>query len=121
MNMQITDESQIKKLLAFLRVASKGKFEVSPELVATCIEQVFRWARENNLSVELVDPSGARIAFFSAGGAIVGGTLGYVTGSIPGAVIGTVAGALMGYCAAHTTIRMSPPDADGGPIVFALT
>lgn len=120
MNMPVNSESQIEKLLAFLRVASKGKFEISPELVAACLERVYHWARDNNLSVEVVDPSGTRVAFFSAGGAIVGATLGYVVASLPGAVVGAVGGGLVGYMAAHAIIKMYPPGADGGPVVFAL-
>jgi hypothetical protein len=119
-SMQVINESQIEKLLAFLRVASKGDFEVSPELVATCLERVYRWARGNNLSIEIVDTSGTRVAFFSAGGAIVGATLGYVVGSIPGAIVGAVGGALVGYMVAHATIRMHPLERPGGPVVFTL-
>lgn len=121
MSIEINDESLIEKLLAFMRVGSKGKFEVSPELLATCLKRVYRWSRENNLSVEVIDPSGTRVAFFSAGGAIVGAALGYVVASFPGAMVGAVGGALVGYMAAHTTIRMYPPEVDGGPVVFALT
>ncbi|PNQ95024.1 hypothetical protein C1S70_31105 (plasmid) [Azospirillum argentinense] len=109
MSIQIGIQNEIVKLLAFVRAQGKAKFAVTPELVEACYDALRRFARDNNLDIEIIAPSQTRVAFFTGGGTFAGAALGYMAAAVPGAIVGAGAGAIVGYASAHVTIRMHPP------------
>lgn len=121
MNFKITNESEIGKLLAYLRVVSKGKFDVDPILVQQVMEALKQFARANNMQVEIVTPSDERVAMFTGSGVMAGAALGFVLAEIPGAIVGAVVGGAVGFSLAHVKIRMSlPPSGSAGLVVLEL-
>lgn len=121
MNFKITNENEIGKLLAYLRVVARGKFEVDPVLVQQVMEALKAFAKANNMSVEIVTPSDERVAVFTGSGVMAGAALGFVLAEIPGAILGAVVGGVMGFSLAHVKIRMAlPPTGSAGPVVLDL-
>lgn len=121
MSVKITNENEIGKLLAFLRVVAKGKFEVDLALVQQIMEALKQFAKTNNFSVEIVTPSDERVAAFTGGGAVAGAALGFVLAEIPGAIVGAVVGGVLGFSLAHVKIRMAlPPTGSAGPVILEL-
>lgn len=110
MNKPIIIDSQeaITKLIAFIKVQAKARFNIDPELMEEIMSTLWRMAKESGITIEIIDPENKRIAYLGAGGVIVGAAIGYAVGSIPGAVVGAVAGGLAGCAMAHVTLRMQP-------------
>lgn len=102
----INSVKDFSKLKAFLNVKSKGDFEFPYELAEEIIKYLAQFAKDNNISLELVDPSDERIVAFTAGGAMAGAAIGALIAQFPGAIIGSVVGGVIGYHAAHYKIRI---------------
>lgn len=119
MAMQIQNAGDISKIFAFLRVLAKGDFSVKPELVDEIIKALIIYAKARNISVNIVSPSGEKIATCAAYGAVAGAAAGYLLAAVPGALAGAVIGAGLGCCAAHLTIQMEIPQ-DGGTVLVSI-
>lgn len=117
MNFQITTTDEIGKLLAFVRAQAKAAFEVSPELMESCIRALREFAKEQNIRIELVTPDDQRIVAFSGGGVVAGAMIGYALAAFPGAIAGAVVGAVAGFALAHVAIRVDTPKVDGRPFM----
>ena len=111
MSFQINTIDEIGKLLPFVRARAKGNFEIGPELIDVAIESLRRFAKENNIIIEIVAPDDERLLMFCGGGILAGAALGYVGASIPGLILGAVAGGLAGFSLAHVRVRMRLPAA----------
>ena len=106
MSIRISSEKDLSKLLAFLRVQAKGgQFEFPVEMAAKILEQLASFARNHNVSIDLVNPDDERIIVFTVAGALAGAAIGGMVGSAPGLVIGLVAGGVFGYAAAHIKVE----------------
>jgi len=110
--------ADIDKLLAFLRVGAKAKFEVAEGLLQELIEQVREWVKDKNIHVQFRMPDGAKLAAFTGAGAACGLAAGLLLGLAAGALAAAgMAGAVTGYAAAHVTIVITPSGAAGGTTV----
>ena len=119
MTISINVVSDVSKVIAFIRAAAKGKFEVHPDLVKDVLSIVMRYAREHNVKVDIVSPSGERLATFMASGVIFGATAGYLAAQLPGAVIGAAVGGMAGYFAAHIRLQFDTA-IDGETVTFSI-
>jgi hypothetical protein len=119
MTIQINNTDDISKLMAFIRVCSKGKFSVPQELVEEILKQLYRYAQEKNISVDVVTPSGEKIATFTVFGAVAGAAVGYLMAAAPGALAGAVIGAGIGLCVAHLRIQIETPT-NGSPATICI-
>lgn len=108
MSIQISTIGDISKIIAFIRGCAKGDFRVPPALVDEVLKQLRRYAKEKNVSIDFILPSGERVVVFTAYGATLGAAAGYIVANFPGALAGAALGSIAGYCAAHITIRMHP-------------
>ncbi len=98
---EIKNERDIVKFIAFLSGRARADFRVASELGAILLERVREFAEQNQLNIEVITPSGEVILAYTAGGAVIGGAAGYLVGGLPGALVGTVTGAALGYSVAH--------------------
>ena len=108
MSIQINTNSDISKIIAFIRACAKGDFQVSPALVDEVLKHLRSYAKEKNVSIDIVLPSGERVVVFTSYGATLGAAAGYIVANFPGALAGAALGGIAGYCAAHITIRLRP-------------
>lgn len=112
-SIRISKVTDISKLFAFIKVNANGKFVVQKEVLEELFRQAEDFARNHNVSLELISPSGERVAVFTATGAVLGAGLGFYVAGIPGVLIGGAVGAIAGYACAHVTIVIEPsPDGD---------
>lgn len=114
MTIDIKKIADIDKLLAFLRVGAKAKFNVSDTLVQELIDRVGVWVADKNIHVEFMSPNDARIAAFVGAGTACGIATALMLALQPSALIAAaVAGAAAGYAAAHVTIHVAPAGQHG--------
>jgi hypothetical protein len=114
MTIDIKKIADIDKLLAFLRVGAKAKFNVSDTLVQELIDRVGVWVADKNIHVEFMSPNDARIAAFVGAGTACGIATALMLALRPSALIAAaVAGAAAGYAAAHVTIHVAPAGQHG--------
>ena len=105
----IDNQEAITKLIAFIVAKAKARFNIDPEVMEEIMFTLWRYAKDNGITIQIIDPSNKRIAYLGGGGVVVGAAIGYAVGSIPGAVVGSVVGGLAGCALAHITLKMEPP------------
>ena len=114
MTIHIDRIADIDKLLAFLRVGAKAKFEVAEGLLQELVEQVRKWAQDKNIQVQFTKPDGAKLAAFTGAGVACGLAAGMLLGLAAAALTAAgLVGAAAGYAAAHVTIVVTPSGAAG--------
>lgn len=118
MSIHIDTIADIDKLIAFLRVGAKGKFNVPPELIDAIIDRVVKWAKSKNIRVAFQAPGAAKCATFTAGGAALGLIAGIaLSATVVPLVAAGLAGAATGFAASHLVIEISPAGQAGASTV----
>lgn len=112
---KITQEKDLKKLEAFLRGNAHNKFLVAAELGELLLEQLKNFCEKHEVSIEVCDPDGTKIALFTAAGTLLGIGAGFALAGVPGALVGGALGVFAGYSAAHIAITWE--DTLGGVIL----
>jgi len=120
MSINISTAAEIVKLLAFIRASAKATFDINPELVAECIQEVARFAAETGVTIDVVTPTGEKIVTCTGAGVLVGAAAGLLLAGLPGACLGAVVGGVAGYAAAHITILLNWSAQTGGPAQLHL-
>ena len=105
----INTEEAIAKLIAFIKVRAKARFNIEPELIDEVLSTLWKLAKESGITIQIIDPNNNRIAVLGASGAIIGASIGYAIGSIPGAIVGAVTGGVTGCVMSHVTLKMQSP------------
>lgn len=119
MTINIDQLSDLNKLFAFLRVGAKGKFAIASSLSKELIPRVLAWAKEKDITINFVDPSGQKIAAYTALGAAAGMAAGCFAPPY-GPIVGLIIGALGGFALAHVTIEISAARKDGSAVFTIL-
>jgi hypothetical protein len=119
MSFSINSANEISKLLAFIRVAARGEFRMQKELMGEALLRLQKIAREQDIHIEVVSPSGERIVEFTTYGVMIGSAIGYWLANVPGAIIGAAVGGMIGRTAAHLTIVMNIDD-DPSAVIMSI-
>lgn len=119
MLIQISGHERVKTLLAFIRARSKGQFKVGAEILGYVLETLQELSANDRITIELVSPSGERLAIYSAGGATIGAAVGYCIGAFPGALTGAAIG--WGAGAVLASFKISVESTQNGDAIFTLT
>lgn len=119
MTISISSQDAIKKLLAFVAVRAKGRFEISPELLEEVYASLRQFADNNKVRITVVQPGAAKVELYSWGGAATGGMIGYMMASLPGALTGATVGYGIGMMLAHVNITVTR-QAKGEAVIFDL-
>jgi|RifCSPlowO2_12_1023861.scaffolds.fasta_scaffold200398_1 uncharacterized membrane protein len=112
MVIKIEDVMDVAKLIGALRLMVKGEYVVSKDVIATVINRLQQFAKENGVSIKVQSPSGNRILEITATGAVIGAMVGFYFAGVPGACVGAAIGAGLGFSAASFTLVMSPQGDD---------
>lgn len=110
MSIQINDEDGIKKIFAFLKVASKAEFHIAIDIAEVVIYQLRDFAVRNDLRIEIYNPSREKIFYFCTGGVIAGAAAGYLIGAFPGLAIGLVAGGFITFGLSKVQMVLRKPE-----------
>lgn len=120
MTIKIQSHDAIGKLLAFLSVRGKGRFEIPEALVEDVYASLKNFARKNQVRITLIQPDTGRVKLFALAGAAAGYATGYLIGALPGAIAGSALGFGIGLMAAHLKIKVIHPHGGNGPVIFEL-
>ena len=104
-NFVTIDATDRAKLNAFLRTKGVTLRVVGGELTEV-VEHIRTFCEATGIRIELIDPSGMRIALFTSAGVLIGATYGYLVATIPGALIGAAIGAIVGSTVAHHRVTL---------------
>ncbi len=119
MTIRIDSKDAIQKLLAFIAVRGKGRFELHQALLEDTYVSLRQFAEKNKVRVTLIQPDASKAELYSWGGAVVGGTIGYWVASLPGALTGAAVGYGFGKALAHVTITVTSKDS-GETVILDL-
>ncbi|WP_455232216.1 hypothetical protein [Geopseudomonas aromaticivorans] len=119
MTIRIDTKDAIQKLLAFIAVRGKGRFEIPQELLDEMYASLRQLAEKNKVRITLVQPDASKVELCSWGGAAAGGAIGYWIASLPGALTGAVVGYGIGKALEHVTITVTPKD-NGEAMILEL-
>lgn len=108
MTVNILSESDIAKIIAFLRVRASSTFRVRPELLDVLLKRVEDFARANEIRLERSAPSDRSKSLWRGGGALAGGLAGLKLAGLVGAGVGALVGGLAGYGCAHLQLLIEP-------------
>lgn len=108
MTVNILSESDIAKIIAFLRVRAGAAFRVRAELLSVLMKRVEDFARANEIRLERCEPSDHRKSLWTGGGALAGGLVGLRLGGLVGAGVGALVGGAAGYGCAHLQLSIEP-------------
>lgn len=114
MTVNILSESDIAKIIAFLRVRAGAAFRVRTELLDVLMKRVEDFARANEIRLECCEPSDRRKSLWAGGSALAGGLAGFKLAGPIGAGVGALVGGVAGYGCAHLQLFIEPrlPGAD---------
>lgn len=108
MTVNILSESDIAKIIAFLRVRAGATFHVRTQLLDELMKRVEDFARDNEIRLERCEPSDRRKSLWTGGGALAGGIAGLKFAGLIGAGVGALVGGVAGYGCAHLELFIEP-------------
>ena len=108
MTVNILSESDIAKIIAFLRVRASSTFRVRTELLGVLMKRVEDFARANEIRLERSAPSDRSKSLWTGGGALAGGLAGLKLAGLVGAGVGALVGGVAGYGCAHLQLLIEP-------------
>jgi len=103
----IDDVKDISKLLTALRLMVAGEFKINKEVVEQVVQRLYKFSKENEVSIKIVTPAQECIFEFTTKGIIIGASIGFYFGHIAGAILGASIGGVIGYAKAHIKIEMT--------------
>jgi hypothetical protein len=117
MAFKIDDVADIAKLIGALKLMVSGEFKISKDVLKDVVVRLHRFAKENGVTIKIIDPSGERVLEITAAGIAMGSIIGLYFAGIPGALVGAAIGGIAGFSIAHITLTMSSIDDDDHVIV----
>lgn len=106
MKFNIDNAARISTLLAFIRAAAKGEFNVPKELIAEVMKRCSEFARKHGIQIHFKGRKPQQLLTYVSVGTAIGAAAGFVLGAGSGAAGGALVGAAVGAALSHVAITV---------------